>query len=90
MQCDRRVKRCLEPEVDVWSCKPKRVCLEAGLPDSDCPMELLPTLIRMTRQEKDGQVCVFRARSPPLPCPRCLAGEPGHINHMMPGGGGAP
>ncbi|XP_077359067.1 uncharacterized protein LOC144005056 isoform X3 [Festucalex cinctus] len=93
MQREQLVKRCWEPEVDLWSCRPKkRVRLEAGLPDGGgAPMETLPALLRTHREdEKRGsqteRVCVFR---PPLTCFRCLAGEPGHINHMMPAGGGA-
>ncbi|XP_077407550.1 uncharacterized protein LOC144038722 isoform X3 [Vanacampus margaritifer] len=94
MQREQLVKRCWEPELDIWSCRPKkRVRLEAGLTDGGGPMETLPALLRTHREdekrggqtERGEQVSVFR---PPLTCFRCLAGEPGHINHMMPAGSG--
>ncbi|KAM9837829.1 uncharacterized protein ACBR49_018450 [Aulostomus maculatus] len=74
-------KRRWEAEVMPWSCKTKRVCLEAGLQPDECPMETSPSLNVSNQQQQ--QVGVVRSRSPLLCCPRCLGGEPGHINHIM-------
>ncbi|XP_034415026.1 uncharacterized protein si:ch211-221j21.3 isoform X2 [Cyclopterus lumpus] len=78
MQCVNVLKRSLEPEVDSWSCRAKRVCLELQV--TDCPMEMSHTFTA-SNQHQEQQV--VRPRPPMLCCPRCLGGEPGHINHIM-------
>ncbi|XP_051276164.1 uncharacterized protein LOC127374637 isoform X2 [Dicentrarchus labrax] len=81
MQCANLLKkRRLETEVEPWSCRAKRLCLEAELRSADCPMETSHTL-PASNQQQEQQVGVVRSR-PPLCCPRCLGGEPGHINHI--------
>ncbi|XP_071319040.1 uncharacterized protein [Trachinotus anak] len=77
MQCANLLKkRSLEPEP--WSCR-ARVCLEAELQTTECPMETTHSFT-VTNQQEEQQV---RSRPPQLRCPRCLGGEPGHINHIM-------
>ncbi|XP_069015941.1 uncharacterized protein [Embiotoca jacksoni] len=76
MQCANLLrKRSLEPEVEPWSCRAKRICLEAELQAAECPME--------TSHSQQQQVGAVRPKLPLLCCPRCLGGEPGHINHIM-------
>uniref|UniRef100_UPI0037E8B51B uncharacterized protein n=1 Tax=Semicossyphus pulcher TaxID=241346 RepID=UPI0037E8B51B len=81
MQCVLK-KRSLETEVEPWSCRAKRVCLEAELLSAECPMETSLSLT-VSNQLPEQQVGVLRPRPPVLCCPRCLGGEPGHINHIM-------
>lgn len=78
MECVNLLKkRRLETEVEPW--RPKRVCLEAELQSAECPMETSHTFT-VSNQQQEQQV---QATPPPLCCPRCLGGEPGHINHIM-------
>ncbi|KAM9425335.1 uncharacterized protein KZ484_009025 isoform 2-T3 [Pholidichthys leucotaenia] len=61
----------------------KRLCLEAELQLDHHPMETSQSQIAAI-QKQEEQVLV--RSSPPratLCCPRCLGGEPGHINHIM-------
>ncbi|XP_033467881.1 uncharacterized protein LOC117247426 [Epinephelus lanceolatus] len=86
MQCVNVVKkRSLETEVEPWSCRAKRVCLGVELQVTECPMEMSHSLsVSNQQQEQQMDVGVVRPRAPPLLCcPRCLGGEPGHINHIM-------
>ncbi|XP_078100926.1 uncharacterized protein LOC144513639 [Sander vitreus] len=79
MQCVNVVKkRRLEPGVEPWSCR-KRVCLGAELQVTECPME---TSHSFTASNQHPEQPVVRPR-PALCCPRCLGGEPGHINHIL-------
>ncbi|KAM6897172.1 uncharacterized protein FYW49_018569 [Xenentodon cancila] len=83
MQCANLLKRRgLEEEAGPWSCIAKRRCLEAELPVADCPMEISHT-ITVTNQHQEQQVGAVQPRPAPLCCPRCLGGEPGHINHIL-------
>ncbi|AWP18236.1 Hypothetical protein SMAX5B_007208 [Scophthalmus maximus] len=80
MQCANLLrKRSLEPQP--WSCR-ARACLEAELQAAECPMETTHCFMG-TNQREEQQVGVVRPRPAPLCCPRCLGGEPGHINHIM-------
>ncbi|XP_074484668.1 uncharacterized protein LOC141763816 [Sebastes fasciatus] len=81
MQCVK--KRSLDPEAEPWSCRAKRVCLGAELQVTDCPMETSHTFTVSNQQQEQQQVGVVRSRPPLLCCPRCLGGEPGHINHIL-------
>ncbi|KAK5880664.1 hypothetical protein CesoFtcFv8_021549 [Champsocephalus esox] len=65
-------------ETETWSCRAKRVCLGA---ESECPMETSLTFTA-SNQQPEQPVCVVQSRSA-LCCPRCLAGEPGHIKHIL-------
>ncbi|KAM8729952.1 uncharacterized protein AB9X84_000250 [Acanthopagrus schlegelii] len=81
MQCVNLLKkRSLETEVEPW--RPKRLCLEAELRSAECPMETSHTFT-LSNQQQEQQVGMVRSRPPLLCCPRCLGGEPGHINHIM-------
>ncbi|XP_036937810.1 uncharacterized protein si:ch211-221j21.3 isoform X3 [Acanthopagrus latus] len=81
MQCVNLLKkRSLETEVEPW--RPKRLCLEAELRSAECPMETSHTFT-LSNQQQEQQVSMVRSRPPLLCCPRCLGGEPGHINHIM-------
>ncbi|XP_073346132.1 uncharacterized protein [Pagrus major] len=81
MQCANLLKkRSLETEVEPW--RPKRLCLEAELRSAECPMETSHTFT-LSNQQQGQQVGVVRSKPPLLCCPRCLGGEPGHINHIM-------
>ncbi|XP_074519730.1 uncharacterized protein LOC141785346 isoform X2 [Halichoeres trimaculatus] len=84
MQCANILKRRrLEPG-DTW--REKRVCLEAELLSADCPMEtsLSFTLSNQQQQQQQQQMQENAVQPRPvLCCPRCLGGEPGHINHIM-------
>nr|XP_046233559.1 uncharacterized protein si:ch211-221j21.3 [Scatophagus argus] len=83
MQCANVLKkRSLETELDPWSCRPKRMCLEAELQSVECPMETSHTFT-VSNQHQEQQVGVVQSRPPLLSCSRCLGGEPGHINHIM-------
>ncbi|KAM9425337.1 uncharacterized protein KZ484_009025 isoform 4-T5 [Pholidichthys leucotaenia] len=79
MHCSLVVrKRCLEAEPHR-----ARLCLEAELQLDHHPMETSQSQIAAI-QKQEEQVLV--RSSPPratLCCPRCLGGEPGHINHIM-------
>ncbi|CAB1429408.1 unnamed protein product [Pleuronectes platessa] len=78
MQCANRLRK-RSVEQQPWSCRAKRVCLE--FQSSECPMETNHGFIGANQQEEQQtQVAVVRPR---LSCPRCLGGEPGHINHIM-------
>ncbi|XP_044035861.1 uncharacterized protein si:ch211-221j21.3 [Siniperca chuatsi] len=80
MQCANLLKkRRLDTEVEPW--RPKRLCLEAELRSAECPMETSHSLT-VSNQQQEQQVGAVRPR-PPLSCPRCLGGEPGHISHIM-------
>ncbi|XP_070847307.1 uncharacterized protein [Chaetodon trifascialis] len=82
MQCANPLKkRSLETGLEAWSCRPKRVCLEAEFPSAECPMETSHTFTLSNQQQQ--QVGVVQPRPALLCCPRCLGGEPGHINHIM-------
>ncbi|XP_036937809.1 uncharacterized protein si:ch211-221j21.3 isoform X2 [Acanthopagrus latus] len=83
MQCVNLLKkRSLETEVEPW--RPKRLCLEAELRSAECPMETSHTFtLSNQQQEQQASVSMVRSRPPLLCCPRCLGGEPGHINHIM-------
>ncbi|KAF3703974.1 hypothetical protein EXN66_Car019662 [Channa argus] len=82
MQCVNLLKkRSLEPEMEPWGCRAKRACLEAELQAAECPMETRHTF-SVTNQQRDQRMDVTQPR-PQLCCPRCLAGEPGHINHIL-------
>ncbi|KAM9336566.1 uncharacterized protein ABDE67_019593 [Symphorus nematophorus] len=83
MQCANLLKkRSLEAELETWNCTAKRVCLEAELRSAECPMETSHSLTA-SNQQQEQQVGVVRPRPAPLCCPRCLGGEPGHINHIL-------
>lgn len=83
MQCANLLKkRGLQEEEQLWSCTAKRRCLEAELRVIDCPMETAPSPV-LTNQQQAQQVGVVWGRPPALCCPRCLNGEPGHINHIL-------
>ncbi|XP_038592180.1 uncharacterized protein si:ch211-221j21.3 [Micropterus salmoides] len=83
MQCANLLKkRSLETEVEPWSCIPKRLCLEAELRSDECPMETSHS-VPVSDHQPEQQVAAVRPRAALLCCPRCLAGEPGHINHIM-------
>ncbi|XP_041819062.1 uncharacterized protein si:ch211-221j21.3 [Chelmon rostratus] len=83
MQCANPLKkRSLETELEPWSCRAKRVCLEAEVRSAECPMETSHTFT-LSSQQQEQQVGVIQPRPPLLCCPRCLGGEPGHINHIM-------
>ncbi|XP_068585466.1 uncharacterized protein si:ch211-221j21.3 [Cebidichthys violaceus] len=82
MQCVLQKKRSLETEVEPWSSRAKRVCLGVALQVTECPMETSHTFT-VSNQQQEQPVGVVRSRSPVLCCPRCLGGEPGHINHIM-------
>ncbi|XP_075934441.1 uncharacterized protein LOC142933986 [Anarhichas minor] len=82
MQCVLQKKRRLETEVEPWSCRAKRVCLGMELQVTERPMETSHTFT-VSNQQQEQQVGVVRSRPPLLCCPRCLGGEPGHINHIM-------
>ncbi|KAM7370298.1 hypothetical protein PAMP_009859 [Pampus punctatissimus] len=83
MQCANLLKkRRLETEVEPWSCRPKRVCFEAGFQTAECPMETVDSFTASIQQQ-EHQVGPVRPKAPLLGCTRCLAGEPGHINHIM-------
>ncbi|XP_035797259.1 uncharacterized protein LOC118469219 [Amphiprion ocellaris] len=80
MQCANLLKkRSLDPQ-ESWSCSPKRMCLEAELQVSQCPMETSHSF-PVANQHLGQQV--VQPRPALLCCPRCLGGEPGHINHIM-------
>ncbi|XP_070783251.1 uncharacterized protein [Enoplosus armatus] len=82
MQCANLLKkRSLETEVEPWSCRPKRLCLEAELQSAETPMETSRSFT-VSNQQQEQQVVAVRPRPPLLGCPRCLGGEPGHINHI--------
>ncbi|KAM6898189.1 uncharacterized protein PEZ65_020269 [Lycodopsis pacificus] len=81
MQCVLQKKRSLETEVEPWSCRAKRVCLGMELQVTERPMETSHTFT-VSNQQQEQRVGVVRSR-PLLCCPRCLGGEPGHINHIM-------
>ncbi|XP_069373232.1 uncharacterized protein [Paralichthys olivaceus] len=78
MQCANLLRK-RSVEQQPWSCRAKRVCLETVFQSSECPMETNRGFIGANQQEEQ-KVAVVR---PLLCCPRCLGGEPGHINHIM-------
>lgn len=63
------------------SCQQKRVRLEAEL-QMEYPMETSPG-VAVANQQQEQQVGATRPGPPPLCCPRCLGGEPGHISHIL-------
>ncbi|XP_063338445.1 uncharacterized protein si:ch211-221j21.3 isoform X1 [Pelmatolapia mariae] len=85
MQCAHPMKK-RSLEAEPRNSKAKRLCLEAELQMSDCPMETSQSS-PATNQQPDQQV----RPTPLLCCPRCLRGEPvrrrthetGHFNHIM-------
>ncbi|XP_071397261.1 uncharacterized protein [Centroberyx affinis] len=82
MQCVNLLKkRSLETELESWSRQPKRVCLGAELQTAECPMETSLSLPASNQQPDCRQVGPVRTAA--LCCPRCLGGEPGHINHIL-------
>ncbi|XP_035764701.1 uncharacterized protein si:ch211-221j21.3 [Neolamprologus brichardi] len=78
MQCAHPMKK-RSLEAEPRNSKAKRLCLEAELQMSDCPMETSQSS-PATNQQPDHQV---RPTPVLLCCPRCLRGEPGHFNHIM-------
>ncbi|XP_029701303.1 uncharacterized protein isoform X2 [Takifugu rubripes] len=80
MQCLVR-KRRPEPPLEPWSCSAKRVCTEAEVRAPECPMDTSQPSTGSSQQDQQ-QVSAAQPR-PPLCCPRCLGGEPGHINHIV-------
>ncbi|XP_065805881.1 uncharacterized protein si:ch211-221j21.3 [Labrus bergylta] len=81
MQCANllKKKRSLDTDEEPWSCRAKRMCLEAELLSAECPMETSLSFTVSNQQQQQQ----MRPRPPGLCCPRCLGGEPGHINHIM-------
>ncbi|MEQ2242123.1 hypothetical protein ILYODFUR_032595 [Ilyodon furcidens] len=65
-----------------WSCIQKRMCLEAEIQIAAYPMEMSHD-VPVTNQPQEQQVGSTRPGPPPLCCPRCLGGEPGHIRHIL-------
>ncbi|XP_068160994.1 uncharacterized protein si:ch211-221j21.3 [Antennarius striatus] len=80
MQCASLLRK-RSVEVEPRNLRAKRTCLEVELLAVDCPMET-SSPFPVANQQKEPQVGVGQPR-PPLCCPRCLGGEPGHINHIM-------
>ncbi|CAN9508819.1 unnamed protein product [Ophioblennius macclurei] len=84
MQCANLLKkRSLQEEEELWGCTVKRRCLGAELRVNDCPMETSPGLLLTNQHQQQPQIGVTYGRTPGLCCPRCLNGEPGHINHIL-------
>lgn len=82
MQCPNLLKkRSLNEEEQLWGCTAKRRCFGAEIQMVDCPMETSPSSV-LTNEQQEQQMGVVRGR-PALCCPRCLGGEPGHINHIL-------
>ncbi|XP_068610547.1 uncharacterized protein si:ch211-221j21.3 [Brachionichthys hirsutus] len=80
MQCASLLKK-RSPDVEPWSYRAKRMCLEVELLAADCPMES-SNPFSVSNQQQEQKVGAALPR-PLLRCPRCLGGEPGHINHIV-------
>ncbi|XP_063076925.1 uncharacterized protein C10orf143 [Engraulis encrasicolus] len=91
-------KRRLEEEHGNWECQPKRLCgglvgcghIEYGaVADCQCPMdtwEIQPQVVppNGNRGTKVAPDMSAQGNRPAAQCcPRCMAGESGHINHIM-------
>ncbi|XP_062330709.1 uncharacterized protein si:ch211-221j21.3 [Osmerus eperlanus] len=87
-------KRRHEGDLEKWNaCQAKRACdgvgdyaqVEYGAV-ADCPMDTWESAVHQQGAPNGNGVLPLSdptASRPPQCCPRCLAGEPGHINHIM-------
>ncbi|XP_017338125.1 uncharacterized protein si:ch211-221j21.3 [Ictalurus punctatus] len=85
-------KRQREEEHSQWDCQPKRACTGLGRCIEvrcdvvmDSPMDSwdTPQVGHQNSANANHHVTTMVLGTAQQSCPRCMAGEPGHINHIM-------
>ncbi|KAG7324887.1 hypothetical protein KOW79_011203 [Hemibagrus wyckioides] len=85
-------KRQREEEHSQWECQAKRACTELVrcievkcdvMMDSPMDSWDTPQVDHQNGASPNQHITTMVLGATQQPCPRCMAGEPGHINHIM-------